>query len=41
MVDFVVIARPSVLKAGFEGVQRDMLRWADHQAKAKSLADEQ
>ena len=38
-IDFVVIARPGLARAGFEGVQKDMLRWANAQAKLKRSAD--
>ncbi|MFT6396755.1 MAG: ribonuclease P protein component [Bradymonadia bacterium] len=41
MVDFVVIARPSVVRGGLDGVRKDMLRWADKLARAKPPADEQ
>ncbi len=41
MIDFVVIARPSIVRAGFEGVRKDMLRWADQQAQSNPPVDEQ
>ena len=37
--DFVVIARPSLARAGFERVKRDMLGWAAHVKACSGAAD--
>ena len=37
-IDFVVIARPSLVRGGFEGVRHDLLQWASEQAKADATS---